>query len=207
MSYKLNQVKIRRSFAKNVVRNSGQTYKTLSGKVIKERVCKPFDICRFNCQTKVNFEACKMLFNHYWCLGTYDLRVLYIGSLMNINSKKCDTLLNSTARKRQRESSVEYSLSVDGKTIRVCRRHFTQCFGETESFLKSVIRKKLACPTMSIKNSRGKSSPPSKINSEKLEEIANHINKFPAYESHYTRRDTSQKYLNSDFFKNVPTLH
>lgn len=51
---------------------------------------------------------------------------------------------------------------------------------------------------MTFEDHRGKSTLPNKLQSGKIDEIKNHINKFPAYESHYTRRDTCQKYLHSD---------
>lgn len=44
---------------------------------------------------------------------------------------------------------------------------------------------------------RGKRNPVNKLTEEKIREIKGHINKYPAYESHYSRRDTAKKYLPS----------
>lgn len=99
-------------------------------------------MCRSNCQDKISFEQIKQLFNQYWALGTYDQRILYIGSLLTIGDKKCNILSNAMQRKRGRETSVKYFLEYDGMRTQVCRKHFTICFSETESFIKNVIAKK-----------------------------------------------------------------
>ena len=44
---------------------------------------------------------------------------------------------------------------------------------------------------------RGRHEPSNNLNNEKNLEIMNHKQKFPAYESHYSRRHTSRKYLSS----------
>lgn len=110
------------------LRNTGKSYKTLSGKVKHARVPKPFGMCRSNCQDKISFEQIKQLFNQYWALGTYDQRILYIGSLLTIGDKKCNILSNAMQRKRGRETSVKYFLEYDGMRTQVCRKHFTICF-------------------------------------------------------------------------------
>lgn len=183
--------------ARQKLRNSGKSYQTSSGNVIKKRVCIQFDNCRNRCKTKVDFNSCQRLFDYYWSLGSYEKRVLYIASLMNINDKKCDTLVNAMQRKRNRTNTTEYTLKIDGICTKVCRKHFQQCFGETDSYIKSVIKKQIYCPTLPL-HLRGKSTPTNKISLDKVEEIKRQINKFPAYESHYSRRHTSQKYLHSD---------
>lgn len=77
---------------------------------------------------------------------------------------------------------------------------YLKCFGETESFLRSVSEKKLKFPQIAYKDKQGALTPENKINATKLEKVRTHINSFTAYKSHYTRSDTSKKYLSPGLY-------
>ncbi|XP_067646121.1 uncharacterized protein [Eurosta solidaginis] len=148
-------------------RNSGQSYETVSGKVIKDRICEPFDSCRQRCEEKINYESCKKIFNNYWCLGSYNRRSHYIRSLMQIKGKKNNTLAKSSVRQRERDNTVVYFLKFERRKIKVCRRHFTQCFGETSSFVRSNINKKIALQAIQMTKGLGKSASANKVKTER----------------------------------------
>lgn len=50
---------------------------------------------------------------------------------------------------------------------------------------------------------RGKAIPTNRCSAEAIQEVFEHINSFPAYESHYTRKVTSKKYENASRFKYI----
>ena len=56
--------------------------------------------------------------------------------------------------------------------------------------------------TVSLLDRRGKHIPANKLSDDKLQEITDHINSFPAYESRYTRQISERKYLQSDLTLN-----
>jgi len=70
---------------------------------------------------------------------------------------------------------------------------------EKEGFIRSVTKNK-ALNISGIVNldKRGKKSPKNKISNDKLTKVIEHINSFPSYESHYTRKLNDKKYLHSN---------
>lgn len=55
------------------------------------------------------------------------------------------------------------------------------------------------------RDNRGWGPPANKISEAKLLEVRNHINSYPLYESHYSRRKSNKKYLPS--FLNLQILY
>lgn len=192
-----NQSKYESSKTIAIKRNRGESYTRKSG-VVAGRKCKPLSSCRQQCKEQINFKTQKEIFKSYWSLGTFIKRILFIGGLIEIEDKKSQTLKKSEIRPRNRQHHIKYFINANTEKIRVCQKCFKQCFNETESFLKSVVRKKLEQPNIPFKDCRGAGGGSNKINEEVVELIKTHINSFPAYESHYTRRDTSCKYLHAD---------
>ena len=65
--------------------------------------------------------------------------------------------------------------------------------------------KRLTSTGTITQSARGKHSPPNKTTTNDIDAIHNHIASYPAYESHYSRRHTSRKYLHPDL--TVATMH
>lgn len=178
-------------------RNKGESYVRKSG-IVAARKCTPLNRCRQNCKEKINFENQKIIFKSYWSLGTFIQRVLFIGGLIEIEDKKSQTLKKNEIRPRNRQHHIKYFININSEKVRVCQKCFKQCFNETESFLKSVVKKKLEQPNIPFKDFRGSGGGSNRISEEMIDLIKSHIDSFPAYESHYSRRDTSCKYFHAD---------
>lgn len=176
-------------------RNSGRSYTTKKGKVVAGRKCLPLESCRKKCALKVPFEKQKLIFEEYWRMGDYKSRLLFICGLVEIGEKLSE---KKSTRTKIRRITNYYSVNIDSDKVYVCKCCFLKCFGETNSFLRNVIEKKLNYPKSPLADKRGKSTPINKLNESQVETITQHINSFPAYESHYCRRDSSAKYLSSD---------
>lgn len=180
-------------------RNSGKPYLNSSNNAVKARECKQLTACRFKCLNKISFAEQNSIFNKYWSLGDYNRRICYLSGLIQINPIKRATVCK-TPTSKNRQYSYAYHVENNGLHIQLCQKCFRHTLGETDNFIKSVAKKKLETDDFDtyLGDRRGKSVPPKKLNSEKIEEIKKHISSFPAYESHYTRAHTSQMYLEAD---------
>lgn len=178
-------------------RNLGISYINKTGEV-SARQFIPLSInCRNNCKSKILVVEQKKMFENYWKLGSYNRRVQAIASLMTIEETKMLTKVKNKNKPRNRPYHFRYHLEIAGKQIQVCQRCFKQSFAETDSFLKSVAKKKIAYPNIEMKDLRGGTGM-KEITDTVVEKVKSHINLFPAYESHYTRKRTSLKYFHAN---------
>jgi len=181
-------------------RNSGKEYKTVNGKTVKPTVMKDLKQYRMKCKNAINDPNRSHLFNEYWGMKSYNRRVSYIASLITVVPKKCTKIKTcSPSKQKNRQNSYIYTLIVNKNKKEVCKNCFLTIFGETEGFIRINIQKKLRSVAGITKNDmRGKKEPPNKTSIEQITKVINHIQSFPAYESHYYRRHTSKKYLSSN---------
>lgn len=182
-------------------RNSGKKYTSIrSGNIISERCSKELGVCRLRCKEKISDEYRLIVFNEYWKLGKYTSRVAYMFRRIQDSLKQSSK--NLYANKKERNYTYKYRIFVGDTAENVCKKCFLNIHGETEGFLRSVQQKIVG--KKNLEDQRGK-SPTSKnsLPPSKKDEIIAHIRSFPAYESHYSRAHTNQKYLaeNLNLFK------
>lgn len=92
----------------------------------------------------------------------------------------------------------KYFFSIFGKREPICRGCLLKTLGESDNFIKSVaLKKRSSLGGTQLDDNRGKSIPKHNISDENRQVIKEHILSFPSYESHYTRKSTSKKYLPS----------
>ena len=72
---------------RKIARNTGKEYTTLTGKTVKEKVMQPLGVCRMKCIQKLPDEYRKEIHRDYWNMGSFDKRVLYVSSLIEIQDK------------------------------------------------------------------------------------------------------------------------
>lgn len=176
-------------------RNAGLVYTTKKGKNIPERLCKPLQPCRMQCKDKIPENIQLNIFKNYWNMKDYNRRMCYILGLIDIQKK-------NTTRKRiangpkNREITVAYHLIIDKERMTVCKICFKNTLGESPMFLENVVKKKKNSNAGIVEmDKRGLLSPPSTTPEHVKQMIKDHLTSIPHYESHYTRRDSSKKYL------------
>ena len=177
----------------------GQAYRTMSGKQIDSKECKDLDSCRAKCNERFTKEECLTIFENYWKLENYDLRRSYIAGLITPQEKSVTRKRSDDPSKQiSRTVSFKYFLEINSERRPICQKHFLCVFGETKSFLEGLQNNKLKCSTGVIAtDQRGKGSNKRKWSDIVIQEVDDHINSFPHYESHYGRDHSSKKYLSS----------
>lgn len=180
-------------------RNMGKAYKTSKGKIVPRKTFTILSKCFKNCKLKISPQDQEAIFNQFWDLSNFNLRVAFTSGIIDIQDKKTTYNIKSTAAPRNRVFSYKYFLNVNGQRVNICQKCFKNTLAITDRFIKTVINKKIdSAGIVTLSDQRGKSTPPNKLSAEKKNEVLNHIKSFPAYESHYTRKNTSKLYLQSD---------
>lgn len=182
-------------------RNKGEEYTTQKGKVIMARKMKQLDLCRRKCNELFKDDDRKIIFEEYWSMGDYSKRVSYVMSLINLKQKMSERKkVDISEKQRKRTFFREYFLRINGEKKKNCCSCFLSTLGETKGFLNTVVAKCISSKSGIPQNDlTGKREPPNKHSEQDLKKAKDHILSIPSYESYYSRRDTSKRYLPSHF--------
>lgn len=176
-------------------RNSGQEYVGRKGEVHHAKSVKAYNhTCRYKCTDNFSEETRNRIFSDYWDLGKkpngWDLQTAFIASCIKKNIPKMHRQ-NATLRK-----NVSISITLQNK--RVCKEFFLKTLDISRKRFYNVTQRKKESEVSQM-DQRGLHVPGNKINTEFLNLVKEHINSFPKYISHYTRKDNpNRKYLSGD---------
>ncbi|PSN43821.1 hypothetical protein C0J52_10076 [Blattella germanica] len=184
---------------RKIARNTGKEYTTLTGKTVKEKVMQPLGVCRMKCIQRLPDEYRKEIHRDYWNMGSFDKRVLYVSSLIEIQDKATTRIRTLDPVKQLfRQVTIQYNLHINGKHEPACKTCFMKTFGETKAFIETVVQKKRSqISGIAHADLRGKHAPATKLSDYKIKAARNHILSVPRYESHYTRKKSEKTYLPS----------
>ncbi|KAK3913063.1 Proline--tRNA ligase [Frankliniella fusca] len=172
-------------------RNLGQEYIQINGKIVQARERKPSHVCTARkCHLIVTPAVGETLFNEYWGQGSYERRVSYICAFSTPERHRKRDLDSD----KNKEVVWQYFFTINGE------RH------QTDTFLRRCQAKvRETVSGIAPKERRGIATPQHAHTPDFKDLIRAHINKFPAYVSHYCRKQTKQKYLSSTL--SVKTMH
>lgn len=95
---------------------------------------------------------------------------------------------------KERNFTHSYFFTINGIRKQVCEKCFFTTLDEKEKFVRKVLEKKNNSVTgIKQKYQRELGPSPNKISEAVIMDVHRHINSFPAYESHYTRRTNQKK--------------
>lgn len=175
---------------RKLLRNSGQSYKTKTKKTVPAKIFNPeFDCqCRKNCKNKFNQEDLAAFFNSFWKLADFSKQNIFLRGLVKISKVIRKRPRDGTGT--EKKSNFEYTVRVKEANLEVCKIFFLGILQISWGRLYRCLVKE---EVFSVMDSRGKNIPKNKIDAA---HIVAHINSFPAYQSHYSRKDNDQrKYL------------
>uniref|UniRef100_A0A1Y1N893 DUF7869 domain-containing protein n=1 Tax=Photinus pyralis TaxID=7054 RepID=A0A1Y1N893_PHOPY len=180
-------------------RNLGQEYIARSGKIVPGKTMRELKICRNKCKEKFGDEVRIKLFKDFWAMASYNRRLQYIADLMDVKEKSTTRIrCSETNKQRYRQNTIVYYLQVNGVRFVVCKDCFMKTFDISKKFIEVTVAKKCSESSGVVTlDQRGKHENRKKIPDNDKEKAKDHILSIPMYESHYTRRQSSRKYLPS----------
>lgn len=177
-----------------LLKNSGKSYISRTGKVVNERRMGPTcgSRCILKCSEKLSEERRAEFFQQYWSLGSLQRQRDYLSSCiepLQLSYRRIST------NKEPRRQNCAFCLLHNGKRIRVCKTYLTNTFGIKERTIRTVIQSRTSESGIVAVDKRGKHGNQSKMNPEVMESIKSHINSIPRIESHYQRANTSREFI------------
>lgn len=177
------------------LKNSGKAYVSLrSNKKRMEKSMGATCSCKKKCYEKISTPLRKKIFDQYWESGDHEKQWGWILRHVSANCIKKMQL----ERKSNRTQTLTYKLPIDDEMTTdaiVCKKMFIQILGIAEKVVYTAIEKK----NSSLTDLRGKhENRPHKISEDTEKSVVEHINEFPAVDSHYTRQRSKKVYLSED---------
>lgn len=182
----------KRTIAKKNV-ESGNEHKTTSGRLIAAKkfegqiICK----CGAGCCQKIDVLRQKEIFDNFYKTSNWTQKTLLIrGTVKKIPvAPKFDPIIPQKVRQ-----NFQYSLeNADGVSHKVCRDFYIKCLNLTPSRIERALKSMIKNP--SAAETRGRGPPANKTSEQDRSKVINFINLFPKYESHYSRKKSSKKFL------------
>ena len=153
--------------------------------------------CSRQCFDRLSKSCWQGLFDGFWKIANFDLQNAYLCGCVKVLSTK--RKYTKAEESRRRFSRVFY---VQNGSIseRVCKTAFLSIFGISNGRLNRALQAQASNGGLPHTDQRGRHEPLNKTSPEKLQLVKEHIESFPVYESHYSRKDNPcRKYLSPMF--------
>lgn len=181
----------------------GEAHYTYSGKEVSARKQLPFVECRCGCYKQFNDEERNLIFKNFCDIQDHSLQNSYLqGCVQNVMAEKKRRRPRIDSPSVAARASFVYTITVGQKSIKVCQAAFVALHGIKVSRLK----RKVLQFDKDIRDGRGKHNQHHQISNDIRDRIRQHIQLFPARESHYSRsQNTHRRYLDPSL--SVAAMH
>lgn len=178
----------------------GREYRSVSGnKILPAKELKAACICKKKCFEKFTPEERQTLFASFYKLSSSGQNQ-FVANSIEEEEKHVQRLRRNDGKKSRRNFTRKYFMTkTNGKKIQVCQTMFLNTFDVTLKKARVVVEKKRSSGSkICSEDNRGKHKNHPKVPENDKLLIKEHINLFPAYQSHYSRSHTQKKYLPPD---------
>lgn len=176
-------------------RNLGEEYVGVSGKRVLAKVFSNANCnCKKRCYEKITELERRKAFEQFWKMGAFSAQNAFICGLVKQVGIKRSRPRNEVRNPKTKTNA--YFVNNELLSENVCKKYFLQTFQISNGRLERALQRgRSSSPGEDL---RGKHPPSNKTQDEKVLEVRDHINSFPAYQSHYTRNhNPNRKYLDS----------
>ena len=146
--------------------------------------------CTRRCFDRIPEDQRKILFDGFWKSGNFDVQNAYLcGCVKVINTKK----KYAKGPKSRRSFSRLYYVQNRNVSERVCKTAFLSIFAVSNGRLSRAIKAQASEGGVPHTDQRGRHEPANKTPQERIRIVKEHIERFPRYESHYSRQDNANR--------------
>ncbi|KAL4127037.1 hypothetical protein QTP88_011235 [Uroleucon formosanum] len=179
------------------LKDHGVEYNNRKGVTIPQNKFKELiNCCRRKCDIVCPPDKQKIIFEGFYKLEK-EIQYQIMSCGITLNDKKSTRLgRGKYGISHDRLVTVLYVIQIENQNITVCKKMFQSVYGAPRGKIDLLIQKKKFSDsgTLQQHDNRGHHEPQNKM-TEVKEEMRNHIEKYPKYQSHYSRRHTNTFYL------------
>lgn len=182
------------------LKTQGREYTVVSGKkTIPAKQVNAACTCKQKCYEKITPEERQIVFKSFYKLSSSGQNQFLANSIQE-HEKHVQRLRQSDQKNSRRNFSRNYFLTnTNGEKFKVCQTMFLNTFDITLKKARVIVEKKrFSNSKICCEDKRGKHGNHRKVTENDKVLIREHINLFPAYQSHYSRTHTQKKYMSSD---------
>ena len=180
---------------KNITRkrliNSGEEHVSVGGKIIPGKTCQPHS-CKCKTCNVITEEQRQKLFKDFYSLSSWEAKTVYIANLVMVYTPKRPTKSDS----RRKNSRAFYVTVVNNEgesnTLKVCKKFVMATLSINSARINGAVKRKISGV---FSDERGHHIPHNKTPDSVIENVKLHINTYPKYISHYTRKRSKKLYL------------
>ena len=137
----------------------------------------------------------KELFDGFWKTANFDVQNTFLCGCVKVFATKRKGVKSPS----RRQFSRIYYVQNGPVSVWVCKTAFLAIFGISNGRLERALSSQAEEGGVPHQDQPGRHVPANKTPQEKIEQIKEHIAKFPCYQSHYSRCDNpNRKYLSPD---------
>lgn len=152
--------------------------------------------CSNKCHIKITEIRQIQIFDEFYSLDSLNMQTSYLFTMIKVCNKQRSYTQNPDSRRQK--SRVYCLLDCSGSEVKVCKEFFQNTLQVSAGRIDRVLKNKGENSTPPS-DRRGKGPSANKTYPEKIAEVKNFIEKFPAYESHYAlHKSTNRKYMAPD---------
>ena len=183
--------------ANKLKRARGEEYVNRNQQVVPAKTVGQPCKCKRKCFEKVGDDKIKAIFEGFLQLSNKDKQDSYLFSLISRNfiKRRRPRVEDSST---QRSSSYYYRVKAQGGDVVVCKQLFLSIHGITAKRLRRLCEHAASGSSTPPTDKRGKHNSHHRIDSNLVKQIKDHIESFPAQESHYSRSDNHGKLFLSE---------
>ena len=158
--------------------------------------------CTFACST-ISDECRQELFTTFYALETYERQKNFICA--HVREKETISIMDTNNKPvpKKRQRCRHYFFTVAGEEKHVCKKFFLATLSVGRAYVDHALQNSTHGTFTS--NGRKGIQPHNTTLDENVRAVRQHIESFPAVESHYTRKDTQLLYLEPGL--NVTKMH
>lgn len=181
------------------LKNQGLEYVTRKG---ISKPAKKFQgiqtCCRRTCHMRCAIESQEEIFNSFYKAGKEAQEQIILNGISVVNKKVERKGRSKPGQEHFRNITVKYEIKINNCRFVVCKKMYQCVFGITRGKIDISVQKLRACEGSSFSeiDQGGRHEPTNKMNEERTA-MKQHIEKYPKYNMHYSRRDTNKLYLPS----------
>ena len=147
--------------------------------------------CALRCFEKVSAAQRTKLFDGFWSVESFDVQNTYLCGCVQIHNVA--RRYTSRRNESRRQFTRLYYVKNGAISIRICKVAFLKIHGVSNGRLGHALKAQEVTGGTPHSDQRGKHPPANKTSDGVIDGIKAHINSFPHYKSHYSRKDNPHK--------------